>query len=273
MSTATPDRSYVSGLAVQRVSQGKVITSEWLKLTTLRSSWITMVLGIGALAFLGGVIGFFTNREWDRMRPARQAAFDAVGSSLGGVRVAELAIGVLGVLFVTGEYGTGMIRSSLTTVPKRLPVLWAKALVFGMVTLLLSEIASFVGFFVGQATLGTHSVALSSDGALRAVIGTGLYLTIVALLGVSLGFIIRSTAGGIAALVGILLVLPGVVSILPQTWQDTISPYLPSNAGAALYDLRPEPGSLDPWPGFGVFCLYAVAGLIAAALVLRRRDA
>jgi len=183
MSTATPDRSYVSGLAVQRVSQGKVITSEWLKLTTLRSSWITMVLGIGALAFLGGVIGFFTNREWDRMRPARQAAFDAVGSSLGGVRVAELAIGVLGVLFVTGEYGTGMIRSSLTTVPKRLPVLWAKALVFGVVTLVLSEIASFVGFFVGQATLGTHSVALSSDGALRAVIGTGLYLTIVALLG------------------------------------------------------------------------------------------
>ena len=273
MSTEAPDRGYVSGLAVQPVSQGKVITSEWFKLTSLRSSWITMVLGIGALAFLGGVIGFFTNREWDRMRPARQATFDAVGSSLGGVRVAELAIGVLGVLFVTGEYGTGMIRSSLTTVPKRLPVLWAKALVFGMVTLLLSEIASFVGFFVGQATLGTHSVALSSDGALRAVIGTGLYLTIVALLGISLGFIIRSTAGGIAALVGILLVLPGVVSILPQSWQDTISPYLPSNAGAALYDLHPEPGSLDPWPGFGVFCLYAVAGLIAAALVLLRRDA
>ena len=103
--------------------------------------------------------------------------------------------------------------------------------------------------------------------------GTGLYLTVVAVIGVSLGFIIRSTAGGIAAVVTILLVLPGVVSILPQTWQDTISPYLPSNAGAAIYDLRPEPGALGPWTGFGVFCLYAVAGLLAAAVVLKRRDA
>lgn len=273
MSTAAPDTGFVSAMTVEPVSQGKVVTSEWVKLTTLRSSWITLVLAIGALALMGGVVGFFLNRDWDRMRPARQAAFDAVGTSLAGARFAQLAIGVLGVLFVTGEYGTGMIRSSLTAVPKRLPVLWAKALVFGVVTLILTEIAAFIGFFIGQATLGAHSVALSSDGALRATIGTGLYLTVVALLGISLGFIIRSTAGGIAALVGILLVLPGVVSILPQTWQDNISPYLPSNAGAALYDLRPEPGSLDPWTGFGVFCLYAVAGLIAAAVVLKRRDA
>jgi ABC-2 type transport system permease protein len=273
VSAVAPETGYVSTLTVSPVDQGKVITSEWFKLTTLRSSWITMVLGIGALAFLGGVVGFFLNRDWDRMRPARQAAFDAVGTSLAGARFAQLAIGVLGVLFVTGEYGTGMIRSSLTAVPKRLPVLWAKALVFGVVTLILTEIASFIGFFIGQATLGAHAVGLSSDGAFRAVVGTGLYLTIVALLGISLGFIIRSTAGGIAALVGVLLVLPGVVSILPQTWQDNISPYLPSNAGAAVYDLRPEPGSLDPWTGFGVFCLYAAAGLIAAAVILKRRDA
>lgn len=273
MTTTVPPEKYVSRLAVEPVNERRVLTSEWLKLTTLRSSWITMALGIGALAFLGGVIGFFTNQQWDRLRPARQAAFDAVGASLGGIRFAELAIGVLGVLFVTGEYGTGMIRSSLTAVPRRLPVLWAKALVFGMVTLVLSEIAAFIGFLIGQATLGTHSVALSSDGALRAVVGTGLYLTVVAVIGVALGFIIRSTAGGIAALVGILLVLPGVVLILPQTWQDNIGPYLPSTAGAALYDLHPEAGSLDPWTGFAVFCLYAVAGLIAAAFVLHRRDA
>ena len=273
MSTAAPEQGYVSTLDVAPVSQGKVVIAEWYKLVTLRSSWITKIIGLGALAFLGGVVGFFLNRDWDRLRPARQAAFDAVGTSLAGARFTELAIGVLGVLFVTGEYGTGMIRSSLTAVPKRLPVLWAKALVFAVVTLVSTEIASFIGFFIGQATLGAHSVALSSEGALRAVAGTGLYLTVVALLGISLGFIIRSTAGGIAALVAILLVLPGVVSILPQSWQDTISPYLPSNAGAALYDLRPEPGTLEPWTGFGVFCLYAVAGLIAAAVILKRRDA
>jgi hypothetical protein len=264
---------YVSPVQVQPVTQRSVIGSEWFKLTSLRSSWLTLILGLGALGFLGGVVGFFLNRDWDRMRPARQAAFDAVGTSLAGARFAQLAIGVLGVLFVTGEYGTGMIRSSLTAVPTRLPVLWAKTGVFAGVTLLTTEIFAFNGFFVGQLTLGAHSVPLSSDGALRAVIGTGLYLAVVAVLGVALGFIVRSTAGGIAALVLVLLVLPGVVSILPQTWQDTISPYLPSNAGAALYDLRPEPGSLAPWAGFGVFCLYAIAGLIAAALVLNRRDA
>jgi ABC-2 type transport system permease protein len=269
---AVPGR-YVSRLAVDPVSQRSVITSEWLKLTTLKSSWITMAVGVGSLALLGGVIGFFTNRAWDQTRPARQAAFEPVAASLGGVRFAELAIGVLGVLFVTGEYGTGMIRSSLTAVPRRLPVVWAKALVFGVTTLVLTEIASFVGFFIGQAALGTHSVALSSDGALRAVIGTGLYLTVVAVIGVALGFIIRSTAGGIAALVGILLVLPGVFLILPQSWQDDLGPYLPSTAGSAVYDLRPAPGSLDPWPGFTVFCLYAIVGLVAAAFVLNRRDA
>ena len=152
-------------------------------------------------------------------------------------------------------------------------MLWAKALVFGTVTLVLSEIAAFVGFFIGQSTLGTHGVALSSDGALRAVVGTGLYLTVVAVIGVALGFIIRSTAGGIAALVGILLVLPGVVSILPQTWQDNVGPYLPSTAGSALYDLHPGSREPRPWNGFAVFCLYGVAGLIGAAVVLTRRDA
>jgi len=271
MTSTTP--VFSSPVDVRPVTQGSVIGSEWFKLTTLRSSWIAMLLGLGALGFVGAVAGYFLNRDWDRMRPARQAAFDAVGTSLAGAQFTQLAIGVLGVLFVTGEYGTGMIRATLTTVPARLPVLWAKALVFAAVTLVGTEIFAFVGFFLGQLTLAGHSVALSADGALRAVTGTGLYLTVVALLGVALGFIVRSTAGGIAALVGILLVLPGVVSILPQTWQDTISPYLPSNAGAALYDLRPEPGSLSPWNGFAVFCLYAVAGLVAAALVLRRRDA
>ena len=274
MTTATePASTLAPRLTVGPVNQRKVITAEWLKLITLRSSWITITLGIGALALMGGVIGFFVNRDWDHMRPGRQAAFDAVGTSLSGAQFTQLAIGVMGVLFVTGEYGTGMIRSTLTAVPKRLPVLWGKALVFGAITLVLTEIASFVGFFVGQATLGTHAVTLSSDGALRAVIGTGLYLTVVALIGIALGFIIRSTAGGIAALVAILLVLPGVVSILPETWQTNISPYLPSNAGAALYDLHPESTSLAPWNGFAVFCLYATAALVAAAIVLKRRDA
>ena len=266
--TLTPPPATSSANPRLRVTGPRVVLSEWTKFRSLRSTLYTLLLAVVFMVGLGALISAITANQPGGLEPGQSA----ISASLSGIFFAQLAIGVLGVLLISGEYGTGMIRSSLTA-PRRLPVVWAKALVLGVVTLLLSEIASFVGFFIGQATLGTHSVAFSADGALRAVIGTGLYLTVVAVIGVALGFIIRSTAGGIAALVGILLVLPGVVSILPQTWQDNIGPYLPSTAGAALYDLHPEAGSLDPWTGFGVFCLYAVVGLIAGAFVLNRRDA
>ena len=255
------------------VTLGRVTSSEWVKLRSLRSSWITMGLAVAGLVVFAVLGGYLTNHNWDHMRPARLARFDPVGLSLAGLNFSQLAIGVLGVLFVTGEYGTGMIRSTLGAAPKRLPVLWAKAMLFGAVTLVLMEISAFVAFFGGQAALGSHSTTIGAPGALRAVVGTGLYLTVVALLGIGLGFVIRSTAGGIAALFGLLLVLPGILAILPDSWQTTIGPYLPSNAGSAIYDLHPDPGTLAPWTGFGVFCLYAVAALAAAAAVLQRRDA
>lgn len=251
----------------------RVLASEWVKLRSLRSSWFTMVLAIAGMVVVAIAGGILTNQDWNHMRPGELARFDPISQSLTGINFSQLAIGVLGVLFVTGEYGTGMIRSTLTAAPRRLPVLWAKALLFAAATLVLMEISAFIAFFAGQAALGTHGTTLAAAGALRATVGTGLYLTVVALLGVSLGFVIRSTAGGIAALFGILLVLPGILAILPEAWQTNIGPYLPSNAGAALYDLHPESASLAPWTGFAVFCLYALAATAAAAILLRRRDA
>ncbi len=232
-----------------------------------------MALAVAGLVIVAIAGGILTNQDWAHLRPRELARFDPISQSLTGINFAQLAIGVLGVLFITGEYGTGMIRSTLGAVPARLPVLWAKALLFSTVTLVLMEISAFVAFLAGQAALGSHGTTLAAAGALRATAGTGLYLTVVALLGISLGFLIRSTAGGIAALFGVLLVLPGILAILPQSWQDTIGPYLPSNAGAALYDLHPESASLAPWTGFAVFCAYAALALAAAALVLKRRDA
>jgi hypothetical protein len=152
-------------------------------------------------------------------------------------------------------------------------VLWAKLAVFGTVSLVLMECASFTAFFLGQLTLQTHGVSITAPGALRAVVGSGLYLTVVAVLGVALGFLIRSTAGGIAALVGLLLVLPGVMNILPQSWQDHLTPYLPSVAGGAVYQIRVDPGTLAPWSGFGVFLAYAAVAVAVAGVVLVRRDA
>lgn len=263
---------YVSQENPAPVTLRRVLGSEWVKLRSLRSSWITMALAVAGLVVVAIAGGILTNQDWAHLRPGELARFNPIGQSLTGLNFSQLAIGVLGVLFITGEYGTGSIRSSLAAVPKRLPVLWAKAILFASVTLVLMELSAFAAFLAGQAALGSHGTTLSAPGAFRATAGTGLYLTVVALLGIALGFIIRSTAGGIAALFGILLVLPGILAILPQTWQDHIGPYLPGNAGAALYDLHPEGVSLAPWAGFGVFCLYAAFALVIAAAVLRRRD-
>lgn len=260
-------------VVVQPVSQRRVIASEWIKFRTLRSSWITMGVAVAALALLGLLIGVVTNANWSHLDPDRAARFNAVDTSLAGVNFAQLAIAVLGVLIISGEYGTGMIRSSLGAVPRRLPVLWAKVIVFGAATLVLMEIAAFAAFWLGQAGLGVHGTNLSAPGALRAVVGTGLYLTVVAVLSVALGFIVRSTAGGISAVVGLLLVLPGIMNVLPQSWQDHISPYLPSNSGAAITTVQPDPGTLAPWTGFTVFCLYAIVAVIVSAVLLDRRNA
>ena len=276
MSTTAPALSagpVQRAVQVQPVSQRRVITSEWIKLRTLRSSWITMGVAVAALAVLGLLIGVITNANWSHLDPDYAAHFNAVDVSLRGSNFAQLAIAVLGVLIISGEYSTGMIRSSLGAVPQRLPVLWAKLAVFGAATLVLMEIASFAAFWLGQAGLGTHGTTISSPGALRAVIGTGLYLTVVGILSVAFGFIIRSTAGGISAVIGLLLVLPGIMNVLPQTWQNHISPYLPSNAGGAVTTVHPDPGTLAPWTGFAVFCLYAVVATVIAAVLLNRRNA
>lgn len=180
---------------------------------------------------------------------------------------------MLGVLVISGEYGTGMIRSTLTAVPRRLLVPLSKLAVFGILVLATMTVAAFAAFFVGQSLLGPHGVSLSAPHALRAVLGVGLYLTVVAALALGIGFALRSTAGGIATTFGLLLVLPAIGHVLPSSWQRHTLPYLPSNAGGALYDLHPDPGTLSPWVGSTVMCTWAVAALVIGAVVLQRRDA
>lgn len=250
----------------------RAVRSEWIKMRSLRSTTLTLLAAVLALVGLGLLISAVTNSNFSQMSPRELANFEPVARSLAGVHLAQLAIGVLGVLLVTGEYATGMIKSSLAAVPTRLPVLAAKAGLFAVVTWVSMTVASFVAFLGGQALLGSHGTTLAAPGALRAVFGVGLYLTVIGILAVAFGFLIRSTAGGISALFGLLLVLPGLGALLPASWQSWILPYLPSNAGGALYDVRPAPGTLGPWSGFAVLCLWAVAALVGAALLLRRRD-
>jgi ABC-2 type transport system permease protein len=258
-----------------KVTQWRVLRSEWVKFWSLRSSYITLAGTVLGMIGFGVLFSAVTANRWSVMDAAERLRFDSAGVSLRGFELAQLIIGVLGVLLVTGEYGTGMIRASMSAAPKRLPVVWAKAIVFTVIAFIAGEVSSFIAFFAGQALLSSQHIqtSLSAPEVLRTVFGTGLYLTMVGLLGVALGWIIRSTAGGIATLFGLLLVLPALSDALPASWSQHITPYLPSNAGQSLTAVHPDPGMLSPWAGFGVFCLYIVAGFIAATILVRRRDA
>jgi len=186
----------------------------------------------------------------------------------------QFAIAVLGVLVISGEYASGMIRTTFAAVPKRLPVLAAKVAVFGAVTLAATTTACFIAFYIGQAILSAKDIGVSigTPNALRTVVGTGLYLTILGLLSLGLGALLRKTAGAISAVVGILFVLPVLASFLPSSLEG-IQKYLPSNAGQVIISPTGGTDTLTPWVGLGVFALYAVAALGAAAFMLVHRDA
>ncbi|HET6505386.1 MAG TPA: ABC transporter permease [Baekduia sp.] len=259
-----------------RVTQRHVIRSEWTKLWSLRSTRSSLLSAVIAMTGLGILIAVIQMNRWARLDPLERARFDSRNIGVGGYHLAQLAIGVLGVLIISGEYSTGMIRSSFMAVPHRLPVLWAKLCVFCSVTFATMLASTFVSFFVTQVIVRQHHQqhALSDPHALRVVIGAALYLTVLGALCVGLGTLVRSTAGGIAAFVFLLFVLPGITAILPHTTADAIDPYLPLNAGTAVATSTFEPGPhLAPWTGFALFCGYAVAAIAAAAVGLVRRDA
>jgi ABC-type transport system involved in multi-copper enzyme maturation permease subunit len=258
-----------------RVTQWRLLKSEWRKFWSLRSSWVSLgatVIGmIGFSALLAGV----TASRYSTLTPADKAAFDPVGTSLSGYFIAQLVVGVLGVLLVTGEYSTGMIRATMAAAPRRLPVIWAKAIVFAVVTFTATAVAAIVSFYVGQAMLHSQHIdtTLTAPGVLRAVLGVALYLTAVGLFGAALGWIIRSTAGGIATVFGLLLVLPSLARVLPSSWGNHINPYLPSNAGQQILTWQTAPGTLAPWTGYAVFLIYVAVAFVGAAVLVKRRDA
>jgi ABC-2 type transport system permease protein len=213
--------------------------------------------------------------RWGTLSPDERARFDSIDFGVGGYHLALLAIGVLGVLVISGEYSTGMIRATLGAVPQRLPVLWGKAAVYAAISFLLMLPATLIAFFASQSILSRHhiQIAFSHPHVGRAVIGAALYLTVIAIFSLSLGAILRNTAGAIATFAAILFVIPPLMNVLPTSWNDAASRYLPSNAGRAILAISPEPNSLAPWTGFALFCAYAALALVAAAVLLRRRDA
>ncbi len=259
-----------------RVTQSRVILSEWTKLRSIRSTRWSMLVAVVLTIGFPCLAAAITAAHWSHMSLAEQASRNPLDIATVGARFAQLAIGVLGVLVITGEYSTGMIRASLGAVPKRLPFLWAKLVVFATVTFVLMVPAVLLAFLGSQAILRSNNIlhlSISSPGVFRCLIGAALYATGVGVFTLAIGAMIRNTAGGIAIFVAIFFVIPPLLFILPLDWEQAISKYLPSNAGSQILSLTHGSNDLGPWAGFGIFCAYVAVAIAAAAVMLVRRDA
>ena len=259
-----------------KVTQSRVLRSEFTKFRSLRSTMWTLLAAVALMIGIGAIFSAVTASQYHTLSPIERAILNPVTISLSGVMFAVVAFGVLGVLVTSGEYSTGMIRSSLTAVPRRLPVLWGKLAVFAGVIFPVSLIASFISFFLGQVLLNSQhiGVSITAPGALRSVIGAALYITVAGIIGVALGALFRNTAAGIATFTSVFFVIPPLASLLPLSVSSHLAPYLPSNAGAALWGgAQNVPNALAPWTGFALLCGYAVVLIAAAAWRLRRSDA
>ena len=249
--------------------------AEWTKLRSVRSTVWTLLATVGIAIGFGAIVGVSQMSSWDSLEPVEKLRFDPTFFSLSGLWLAQLTVGVLGVLVITSEYVTGQIRATLGATPQRLVVLAAKATTFTTVALTTGLVASFAAFLVGQSIFASKGldVAITDPGVARAVAGGALYLGGVGLLGIGLGAILRRTAGAVTALVALLVLAPLVGSFLPSTMQETVIKYFPAQAGMAILSVVPDERSLSPWTGFAVLLSYGLFTLTAGGVLLARRDA
>jgi ABC-2 type transport system permease protein len=266
MTTATLDRA-ANPRAEGHYGFRTVAQMEWLKLRSVRSTWWTL------LVFAAGMVGLaILVMRGQHTSPS----FDPTNDSFAGLAIGQLALAVLGVLAVTSEFSSGMIRATFAAAPRRPLVLAAKAAIVAAVALVAGEILAFVAFGVGQAVLKSQfpHAALGQPGVLRAVLMAGAYPALIALIGLGLGAIIRHTAGAISAVVGVLFVLPLILLPLGTSIQNSVGQFMPMLiAENSLTAVKPVAHSLPAGVGFAVLCGYAAAALAAGGWALARRDA
>src|SRR6516164_1816412 len=306
MANATTASPQLTALppATGRAGLAGTLRSEFTKLRSVRSTYWTIaavvVVSVGFAAIAGLAIANNIHNN-----PVNKAGMDTTQASLGAFfELGQLIIAVLGVLVITSEYSTGMIRTSLTAMPRRGTVYAAKLIVFTTVTLVVSLITSFISFFVGQAAMSGsgvtaslfHSVTIPANGVqngppnnvtfngtivitpgtvLTAILGTALFVTVVGLIAFGLGSIIRHTAGAITSAIGLMFVIPIILQLLPNTWRWDIVRFFPDAAGRVLSVTvgQHNPHLWSAWPQFGVTLVYAAVLVGVGAYLFRTRDA
>jgi hypothetical protein len=252
-----------------------VLASEWIKLRSVRSTYLTLLVAAVAMVSIGYLVTRGHATHWATMTAQDRAVFDPVSDSFTGLGFAQLAFGVIGVLVISSEYATGMIRTTFAAVPRRRAVLAAKAAVVGALTLAAGELLAFGTFFAGQQALsaGHLGITLAHPGALRGVLAAGFYLAVMAWVGLGLGAVIRHTAGAITAMIGVVFLLPHIIQALPAPWDIRVGKYSLDIAAQQTIMQHPAPGYFPAGPSFLIVAGYAAAAIAAAALLVTRRDA
>ena len=262
----------------------RIVKSEWIKLRTLRSTLWALIITVVVMVGFSLLLAAFAHN----FATPRAATPDGRPPSVGmsstevvelvntfGYYFAELVVAVLGVLLITGEYGTGMIRSTMAAVPKRIPALVAKYIVVGVTTFVVSAFAIAISYLVTKPILAPDNLNAALSGQIvRVFLGCALYLSLISLFALAIGAMMRHSAGAISTVLGILLLVPIILGILSNfvSWADNITKWLPTEVGGRMMATTTQSGDLTPWQGFGMLALYVVVLGIASAALLRRRD-
>jgi ABC-2 type transport system permease protein len=251
------------------------MAAEWTKLRSLRSTGWTLAAMVVSTIGLAALLCAVNAAEWSSFSAADRAIWDPTNQSLAGTIFGQLAIAVFGVLAITGEFASGTIRSSVAAVPRRTPLLVAKAAVYGGVALVVGEVVSLASFLMGQAIFAGRvpHASLGQPGVARAVLLAGVYLALICLISMGVGCLLRHTAGAITAAVALLLFVPAITAALPTSFQNSFGMYLPEQlAGSSMGAVVHVPHALSPWAALGVLSIYAAVALGAAGWALARRD-
>lgn len=252
----------------------QVLRSEWTKIRSVASTVWTLSLAVVVTIALGMLISALSRSEFDSMSARDRLSFDPTFISFAGMSLGQLAMIVFGVLVVSNEYSTGMIRASLAAVPQRGTFLFSKLAVATALALVVAMATSFAAFFLGQVMLGEHKASIGDDGVLRAVIGGGLYMTLIALFSMGVAAMLRSPMLSLGILMPFFFLISNILGNVDAT--KKVGRFLPDQAGSKIMEVVPpvdDDTPYGPWGGLGIMALWVIAALIGGYLLLKRRDA
>ncbi|MFI6350718.1 ABC transporter permease [Streptomyces sp. NPDC050560] len=251
-----------------------VLRSEWTKVRSVASTVWTLAIAAVVTVALGMLISALSNNDFDNMSRNDKLAFDPTYTSFAGMSLGQLAMIVFGVLVVSNEYSSGMIRTSLAAVPKRGVFLFSKLAVATVLAFVVGLVTSFLSFFLGQAMLGDHSASLGDDGVLRAVLGGALYMALIALFSMGVASMLRSPMLSLGILMPFFFLISNILGAVSAT--KKVGRFLPDQAGSKIMQVVPpvdDDTPYGPWGGLGIMALWVVAALLVGYAVLKRRDA